>query len=425
MEQLRSGMTVRIPGTCRYLSLAMDFAKTTPHRWDFRLFLAGRFLSSLSLSMLTVATGWVVYDRTHSPMDLGLAGLFQFLPAFLLGLPGGAVADRVDRRRLMVLALLLDAVAALLLSLAAGAPHLPVGVLIAPVLLVGVARAFLAPAMQSIVPRLVSDADLPRAFALNGSVFQTATICGPAIGGFLILAGPAVPFRFAGMGLLVSVLALGLIRTSLLPPPSTGSRWEGVLDGWRFIWARPVVLGAISLDLFAVLLGGATALLPAVARDVLHCGPQGLGILRSASAAGAAIAGLWLSRHPPRSRCGPLILGSVAAYGLCTAGFAFSHVMVLSVVLLAAMGAFDMVSVVIRSTLVQGRTPDSMRGRVSAVNMLFIGASNELGEFESGLTAAGMGVIPAILFGGLGSIAVAMGWAKIFPDLRRLDRIQD
>lgn len=392
---------------------------------DFGFFLAGRFLSSLSLSMLTVATGWVVYDRTHSAMDLGLAGLFQFLPAFLLGLPGGAVADRVDRRRLMVLALLADAVAAILLSLAAAAPHLPVWLLIAPVVLVGAARAFLAPAMQSIVPRLVRDADLPSAFALNGTVFQTATICGPAIGGFLILAGPSVPFQVAGAGLLVSVLALGLMKSSLLPPPPTGSRWEGVLDGWRFIWARPVVLGAISLDLFAVLLGGATALLPAVARDILHCGPQGLGILRSASAAGSALSGLWLSHHPPRSRCGPFILGSVAAYGICTAGFALSHVMVLSLALLAAMGAFDMVSVVIRSTLVQGRTPDSMRGRVSAVNMLFIGASNELGEFESGLTAAGMGVVPAILFGGVGSVAIALAWAGIFPDLKRLDRIQD
>jgi len=392
---------------------------------DFGFFLAGRFLSSLSLSMLTVATGWVVYDRTHSALDLGLAGLFQFLPAFLLGLPGGAVADRVDRRRLMVLALVADAVAAFLLSLAAAAPHLPVGWLIAPVVLVGAARAFLAPAMQSIVPRLVPDADLPSAFALNGTVFQTATICGPAIGGFLILAGSSVPFQVAGAGLLLSVLALGLVRTSLVPPPPTGSRWEGVLDGWRFIWARPVVLGAISLDLFAVLLGGATALLPAVARDVLHCGPQGLGILRSASAAGSAVSGLWLSHHPPRSRCGPLILGSVAAYGICTAGFALSHVMALSLALLAAMGAFDMVSVVIRSTLVQGRTPDSMRGRVSAVNMLFIGASNELGEFESGLTAAGMGVVPAILFGGVGSVAIALAWAGIFPDLRRLDHIQD
>jgi MFS family permease len=390
---------------------------------DLRLFLFGRFLSSLSLSMLTVATGWIVYDRTRSPLALGMAGLFQFLPAFLLGLPGGAMADRVDRRRLMVVSLLVDAVAALLLSLASVAPQLPVWLLIAPVVLVGSARAFMAPAMQSIVPRLVTDSDLSSAFALNGAVFQTATICGPALGGFLILTGAAVPFRVAGLGLVCSVLALGMIRTPLLPPPPTGSRWDGVLDGWRFIWARPIVLGAISLDLFAVLLGGATALLPAVARDILHCGPEGLGLLRSASAAGAAVTGLWLSRHPPRTRCGPLILGSVAAYGFCTAGFALSHSLAISLALLAAMGAFDMVSVVIRSTLVQRQTPDSMRGRVSAVNMLFIGASNELGEFESGTTAAWMGVVPAILFGGIGSIAVALAWARLFPDLRKLDRM--
>lgn len=398
------------------------FALLSRHR-DLRLFLMGRFLSSISLSMLTVATGWIVYDRTRSALALGMAGLFQFLPAFLLGLPGGAVADRVDRRRLMVLSLLVDAVAAFLLSLAAVFPDIPVAVLIAPVVLVGAARAFLAPAMQSIVPRLVPDSDLSSAFALNGSVFQTATICGPALGGFLLLAGPAAPFRVAVLGLLLSVVFLGLMRTSLLPPPPTGSRWEGVLDGWRFIWARPIVLGAISLDLFAVLLGGATALLPAVARDILHCGPMGLGLLRSASAVGAAGMGLWLSRHPPRTRCGPLILGSVAAYGICTAAFALSHSLALSLVLLAAMGAFDMVSVVIRSTLVQRQTPDSMRGRVSAVNMLFIGASNELGEFESGTTAAWMGVVPAILFGGIGSIAVALAWARLFPDLRKLDRM--
>jgi MFS family permease len=334
----------------------------------------------------------MVYDRTRFGHGLGMAGLFQFLPAFLLGLPGGAVADRVDRRRLMVLALLADAVAAILLSLAAAAPG------IFPWLLHRAGRAGGGgpglPGPGDAVHRSSAGAGMPTCPAPSpstASVFQTATICGPAIGGFLILAGPAVPFQVAGAGLLLSVLALGLMKSSLLPPPPTGSRWEGVLDGWRFIWARPIVLGAISLDLFAVLLGGATALLPAVARDILHCGPQGLGILRSASAAGSALSGLWLSHHPPRSRCGPFILGSVAAYGICTAGFALSHVMVLSLALLAAMGAFDMVSVVIRSTLVQGRTPDSMRGRVSAVNMLFIGASNELGEFESGSHRGGDG----------------------------------
>ena len=398
------------------------FALLSRHR-DLRLFLAGRFLSSLSLSMLTVATGWIVYERTSSALALGMAGLAQFLPAFLLGLPGGAVADRRDRRRLMVLALSVDLVAALLLALAASRPALPVALLIAPVVLVGTARAFLAPAMQSIVPRLVPDESLSAAFALNGSVFQTATICGPALGGLLLLAGPVVPFLAAAAGLFLSVLALGLLRTSLLPPPPTGSRWEGVLDGWKFIRSRPVVLGAISLDLFAVLLGVATALLPPVARDVLHCGPIGLGVLRSASALGAATMGLWLARHPPRRRCGATLLWSVAAYGACTAIFALSRSLSLSIGLLALMGAFDMVSVVVRSTLVQRRTPDSMRGRVSAVNMLFIGASNELGEFESGTTAAALGVVPAILVGGLGSIAVAALWGRIFPALRRLDRM--
>lgn len=398
------------------------FALLARHR-DLRLFLFGRFLSSISLSMLTVATGWMVYDRTGSALALGMAGLAQFLPAFLLGLPGGAVADRHDRRRLMVLALGADLVAAVLLAWAAIVPSLPVGLLIAPVTLVGAARAFLAPAMQSIVPRLVPDESLSSAFALNGSVFQTATICGPALGGFLILVGPSAPFAVAAAGLLLSVVALGFIRTSLLPPPPSGSRWEGVLDGWHFIRSRPIVLGAISLDLFAVLLGGATALLPPVARDILHCGPTGLGLLRSAPAVGAALMGLWLSHHPPRVRCGPILLSSVAAYGLCTAGFALSRTLWLSLSLLLLMGAFDMVSVVVRSTLVQRRTPDSMRGRVSAVNMVFIGASNELGEFESGTTAAALGVVPAILAGGIGSIFVALAWAKLFPDLRRLDRM--
>ncbi len=392
------------------------------HR-DFRNYIAARFLSSLAMMMLSVAVGWQVYDMTRDPFALGLVGLVQFVPAFLLTLPGGHMADRFDRGRILLTATAcqLSAAAALLaLSLLRLEMHYAI---FAALALVGVARAFYAPASQSIVPLLVPDEDIARAVAWNSTTFQTAFIAGPALGGMLYLLGAAAVYATSACLLAISAALMLSMKKTLRSHTETAGGLVSVLAGVRYVWSRKEILGTVSLDLFAVLFGGATALLPIYASDILHTGPVGLGLLRSAPAAGAAIMAVWIARHPMMRQAGRKLFVFVAIFGLCTIIFGLSTCFPLSLAALLALGAADMVSVVIRHTLVQMRTPDGMRGRVSAVNSLFIGTSNELGEFESGITAGLFGTIPAAVLGGLGTLLVVGLWWRLFPSLRRIDRI--
>jgi MFS family permease len=390
---------------------------------DFRAFLAARALASLSSLMLGVAVGWHVYALTGSALALGMVGLAQFLPALLLALPGGLAADRFERRTILIIAFSLQVVVALLLffiSLASGAGA---GWIFPVVALIGVGQAFLGPASQSLVPFLVSRADFSRAVAWNSSTFQIATIAGPAIGGLLYAFGPACVYAASAGCYVCSVLLVSRIRTRLRVAAAAKPGFEGLLTGLRFVFSRPTILGAISMDLFAVLFGGATALLPIYARDILHVGPWGLGLLRSAPAVGAAVVALGLAQRPLARHAGARMFFCVALFGVMTIVFGLSRSFLLSLAALACLGAADMVSVVVRQTLVQVNTPDEKRGRVSAVNSIFIGASNQLGEFESGVTAACLGAVPAAVLGGVGTLAVVFIWIWLFPSLRQADRL--
>ena len=391
---------------------------------NLTLFLAARFCSAMAVMMFSVAVGWQVYTITRSAFALGMVGLAQFLPAFLLSLPGGLAADRFDRRRLLLASFALVAlVGAALLALALH-PSPSAYAILAVVAFVGVGRAFMAPANGSLLPFLVPTEDFSRAVAWNSTVFQAAIIAGPALGGILYTASAALVY-----GIATSLLVMGFVFIASLRgrwrTPSAGTGWHGLLEGVRFVFAKRAILGAVSLDLFAVLFGGATALLPIFARDILLTGPWGLGILRSSPAVGAALVALWLAHHPLPGRAGRRMFAGVAIFGLCTILFALSRSFWLSSAALAVLGGADMVSVVVRGTLVQVSTPDAMRGRVSAVNSMFIGASNELGEFESGLTAAWFGTVPATVLGGVGTLVVVGLWWRLFPTLRRADRLED
>ena len=389
---------------------------------DFRLFSASRFLSILALQMQNVAVGWLVYDLTRSAFALGLVGLAAFVPALSLVLVTGHVADVVDRRLVMLAAHGVTALAAaglLAFTLAGGAEAWPVFGLVA---LAGTARAFGLPAQQALLPLLVPREDFGNAIAWNSSVSQTATISGPAIGGVLYLLGPAVVFATVAASFAAAALA-----ALIVPRPPDRSRektsWTTLSAGLSFIRARKVVLGAVALDLVAVFLGGATALLPVFAQDVLHIGPWGLGLLRSAPAVGALAMAFTLAHRPVTRRAGRRMLEGVAVFGLATAGFGLSTNLWVSLACLTVAGAADMVNVYVRQTLVQTETPDAMRGRVAAVNSIFIGASNELGEFESGTLAALLGAVPAVVAGGLATAAVAALWGRLFPELRDRDRL--
>ena len=395
------------------------FAVVANH--DFRAFLASRALASLSSLMLTVAVGWHVYDLTGSAFALGMVGLAQFLPALLLALPGGLAADRFERRTILLLCFSLNIVVALLLlsiSLVSGAGA---GWIFPVVALIGVGQAFLGPASQSLVPFLVPREDFQRAVAWNSSTFQLATIAGPAIGGLLYAFGPACVYAVSAGCYACSVLLVSRIRTRLKVAAAAKPGFDGLLTGLRFVFSRPAILGAVSLDLFAVLFGGATALLPIYARDILHVGPWGLGLLRSAPAVGAAAVAFVLAQRPMGRRAGARMFFCVAVFGAMTILFGLSRSFWLSLAALAVLGAADMVSVVVRQTLVQINTPDEQRGRVSAVNSVFIGASNQLGEFESGVTAAWLGVVPAAVLGGVGTLLVVSLWIGLFPSLRHAD----
>jgi MFS family permease len=393
------------------------------HR-DFRLYTASRFLSAVAFQVQTIGVGWLVYDITRDPFALGLVGLVAFLPAIGLALFTGHVADRFDRRTILVLSYLLLTVCGGGLFALAYAGSRVVWPIYLLVFLFGAGRAFANPAGQALVPNLVPLDDFPNAVAWNSSVFQTATIIGPALGGLLYALGATVVFGTATACYATTVVLLIAMRIrrgagAVREPVS----WATLIAGFSFIRSRPVIMGAISLDLFAVLLGGATALLPIYAGEILHVGPWGLGLLRSMPAAGAVVTALVLAQRPLDRRTGRRMLQAVGVFGIATIGFGLSTSLPLSMLCLFFLGAADMVSVFVRQTLVQLDTPDAMRGRVAAVNTVFIGASNELGEFESGVVAGLIGTVPAVVAGGIGTILVALLWARWFPQLRDRDRL--
>ncbi len=375
----------------------------------------------------SVSVGWQVYEIVRDPLALGLVGLSQFLPMFLLTLPAGEMADRFDQRKVLAGAYALQAACSALLLVLTFTHHSTVYPFYAVMVLFGCARGFSGPSGQSLLPFLVPTDGLVKAIAWSSSVFQVAVIGGPAAGGFLYALGPTAAYAVCLTGFLLAGIGVATLGGRRRPPDTAvlASRVERVKEGVRFVRQRPVVLGAISLDLFAVLLGGATALLPVFARDILHTGPVGLGVLRSAPAFGAALMAFFLTRFPVYRRTGRTMFVAVAIFGAATIVFGLSTSFYLSLGALAILGASDQISVFIRSALIQYATPDDMRGRVSAVNMLFVGASNELGEFESGATAALLGTVPAVIVGGVGTLLVVAIWARKFPPLRTVDRLTD
>jgi MFS family permease len=394
------------------------------HR-PFLYFMCSRALSSMGFQGTGVAVGWLVYDRTHSTFDLGLIGLCQFLPMVILTFVVGHVADQFDRRRIGAACQAIEAATLLLLSLGIWQNWLSVPAIFAAVTLLGAVQAFERPTMAALLPGIVPAGTLPRAIANSTSVMQTALVIGPSLAGFLYGFGPIVPFAVATVFFLGASLMVTAIPHPGITPKREPVTLSSVFAGAAFIRSRPVMLGTISLDLFAVLLGGATALLPVFARDILVTGPIGLGLLRTSPAIGAVMMSLVLGRYPLTRGVGKTMLGAVAVFGLATIVFAFSTNVVLSVAMLLVLGAADTVSVVVRSSLVQLLTPDAMRGRVNAINSLFIGTSNQLGEFESGMLASAVGPVWAVALGGMGTIAVVLVWTKLFPALPRVETFKE
>src|ERR1700722_3122269 len=387
---------------------------------DFVLFQIARFLIVAAVEMQAVAVGWQAYDITKRALDLGLVGLAQFLPGILLFLVSGHASDRFDRRKGLGTCYAGYAICSgLLLILALRGAH-SVRPIYAVLILLGVVRSFNGTASRSILPQLVPDEHFANAVAWNATTFQAATILGPSLGGILyaLFHGPSAVYACAMLTAVGALLSMFRIKTRPQARRREPTTLKTVFAGLHFIWRQKLILGAISLDLFAVLLGGAVALLPVYAREILHTGPWGLGLLRTAPGVGAAVMAVALAHRPLRGRSGPILLWSVAGFGICTIIFGFSKSLVVSLIALILLGATDMISVIIRATLVQLRTPDEMRGRVMAVDMVFIGASNEFGQFESGLTAQWFGTVPAVVLGGIGTLVVIAIWAWRFPELR-------
>jgi len=397
---------------------------------DYLFFWGARWFGAFAAQIESVALGWQMYGLARRTMDVqqsafmvGMIGLAAFLPVLLLTLPAGETADRHDRRKVALACLAGEMASALLLTVAAWRGFATPALLLVVATLFGAFRAFFSPANTAMGPMLVPRQLLPRSIAWNSLAWQTAAIAGPAAGGLLVAISPAHAFVAAVVFYAVAAFCVTMIGANTRPVRQSGSRWASMKEGLAYVWREKIVLGAISLDLFAVLLGGATALLPVFARDVLHVGATGFGLLRAGPAVGATAIALWLAAHPLRKRAGAYMFGGVALFGLATCVFALSKTLWLSVAALAVLGGADMLSVYIRQTLVQLVTPDPMRGRVAAVSYVFIGASNELGEFESGVAARFLGPIGAALFGGIGALCVTGVWAWMFPTLRKADRL--
>jgi MFS family permease len=391
---------------------------------SFRLFQTARFFIVLATEMQSVAIGWQVYQITHKPLDLGLVGLAQFLPGLLLFLVSGHTADRYDRRKILTLGYAAFALCSTLLLTISLRHITSVALIYGVVVLVGVARCFNAPASRAILPLIVPEQQFQGAFAWGAIIFEGATILGPAAGGLIygLTRGPSPVYAIAAIAAALASLSMLGVKPKHRPQSTEPFSGRNVLAGLRYIWREKMVLGSISLDMFAVLLGGAVYLLPAMA-DILRSGPVGLGLLRCAPAIGAAAMALLLANRSLGRNAGAKMFWCVAGYGVATILFGLSRSMALSMIALVLVGATDMVSVVIRGILIQLVPPNEMRGRVNAVDMIFIGTSNELGGFESGLTAQWLGVIPAIIAGGIGAMVVTAAWAALFSQLRKLDQL--
>ena len=392
---------------------------------DFGLYQCARLFTVMASEMLSVAVGWQVFEITRRPLDLGFVGLAQFWPTIVLFLAAGHAADRFNRRNIVALCYAALGMASTALFVLTINGSRSVHAIYATLTLVGVARAFNGAAGQSMVPQLVPEEHFPNAVAWAQTVFNVAVIVGPALGGFIYAAfrGPKAVYGCSMLAATISVVLVIRIKLSPAKRKREPVSLNTLLAGLHFIWKKRLVLGTISLDLFAVLLGGAVALLPVYAREILHTGPWGLGLLRSAPAVGATLTAVLLAHRPLRRHAGVTMLWSVAGFGVCTIVFGLSRSLWLSLAALLLLGASDMVSVIIRGTLVQLSTPDEMRGRVSAVNSLFIGTSNEFGQFESGVTAQWFGTVPAVVLGGVGTLVVIALWAWLFPELRGVDRL--
>jgi MFS family permease len=399
--------------------------KTTPRDTSFTRFWTGEIATDLAYQFLIVAIGWQIYELTNSALDLGLVGLAHFSAQILLSLSAGHYADRHDRRRIASVCQLVKAAVAITLALGSlqgwiGAQHI-----YAAAFLVGAASTFQAPALRAMLPGLVGDARFPRSLAWSATTRKTAVVVGPALAGLLYVAGPAIVYAISGGFFVLAGVVFAGIRQLPIARMHEPVTLRFMLGGIHYIRTRPVILGAITLDLVATLLGGAVALMPIYARDILQTGPWGLGLLRSAPAVGAILASAYLVRHPLTRNVGRTMFISVAIFGLATIVFGVSHSLPLSLCALFVLGAADMVSVVIRSSLIQLETPDEMRGRVSAVNSLCTGTSNQLGQFESGVTAAWWGTIPSVVVGGIGTLVAAGLWVRWFPELLKRQSLSE
>ena len=391
---------------------------------NFRLHCTARLLYGIALSMQVVAVGWYVYSVTHSALALGLSGLATFAPAVFFALFTGHVADTFDRKKILAICFAFASLAAFGLLMIATLGVTDVNLIYACVLLFGASRAFANPAAQALTANVVPKEHFANAVTWYSSAWSSARIVGPAIGGLLYIAGPSAPFLAAFCFFVIASICVFMINATSQAKTSRGTvTWSTLSAGLKFIWSRQVSFGGISLDLVAVLFGGATALLPIVAQDILHVGPWGLGLLRASPAVGAITTGALLAHMPIKGKAGKKMLIAVGIYGLATIGFGFSQNMLLSMAMLALVGASDQISVVVRHTMVQSETPDEMRGRVAAVNAIFISGSSDLGEFESGVTAAWWGAVPAIVFGGAATLCFASLWAMLFPQLRDRDKL--